>query len=287
MHTPEILSALTTPFSCDGGIDLHAFRENLQRLEGVVDGVFVAGTTGEFLTLTAAEHSSLVGACLEIFGSQRTVVHVGAASTSQSVALARTAVGMGAVRFAALTPLYLAATVNGILRHWSAINEVCEGELYGYVFPDVAVTDLPPESLPDVLGSGIVGLKVSAAASTRVQRYLDHAPEGFKLWSGNDGDVPAVMAAGGFGSVSGVSSVCPLPWGRLRDAMRDGDETAMQAAQDVISAVVPVLGPSIANLKHALDLQGLSGGECRMVIDAPDRTMQEEIAAVVDLSNTK
>ncbi len=285
MSVPEVLSALTTPFAPNGDVSVDAFRRNLHRLVDLVDGVFVAGTTGEFLALTAKEHALLVESCLDTFGPDRTVVHVGSHSTAQSIRLTRTAKNLGAERFAALTPYYLAASTQGILRHWAAIKEACDGELYGYVFPDVALTDLPPEELPEVLKSGISGIKVSATASTRVKEYLDHAPQGFKLWSGNDADIPGVMAVGGYGSVSGVSGACPRPWNALRDAMANGDEQAVSRAQQTITGIVPVLGPSIANLKHALDLQGLNGGTCRMTIDGPDQSTQKKIAAVVDLAN--
>lgn len=286
MARPEILAALTTPFTADGEVDHEAFGANLRRLSKSVDGVFVAGTTGEFPALSLAEHAELTRACLEAFGPERSVVHVGAASTSRAVKLAKTAAHMGVTRFAALTPYYLPASTDGVRRHWSAISDACGGELYGYIFPDVAVTDLPPESLPDVLDSGIVGVKVSGSASARVPAYLDHAPEGFKLWSGNDADVPAVMAAGGTGTVSGVSGACPEPWARLREAMAAGDEHEIRAAQEIITSVVAVLGPSITRLKAALDLQDLPGGSCRMVIDPPSPHIHQGIAAVVDLATS-
>lgn len=282
MPIPEILSALTTPFTSDG-LDVAGFRANLARLEPLVDGVFVAGTTGEFPALTAAEHADLVTASLDVFGPQRVVVHVGAASTRQAVSLARESAALGAERFAALTPYYLPATTAGILRHWAAIHAACGGELYGYVYPDVAVTDLLPADLPEAMKSGIAGIKISAKASARVKEYLIRAPEGFKLWSGNDSDLPNVMAAGGTGTVSGVSGACPTPWAALRDAMASGDDEAAARAQELITRIVPILGPSIANLKTALDLQGLTGGACRMVIDTPDHSTTTQIAAVVDL----
>src|SRR5699024_7068818 len=79
MTAPEILSALTTPFTSEGEVDADAFRANLDRLAPLVDGVFVAGTTGEYPALTTAEHAGLVAQCLEVFGPRRVVVHVGAA----------------------------------------------------------------------------------------------------------------------------------------------------------------------------------------------------------------
>lgn len=286
MSVPEILSALTTPLTPAGEIHREAFRANLERLVGLVDGVFVAGTTGEFPALTPAEHAGLVAQALEVFGPQRVVVHVGAASTRQALELTREARGLGALRYAAITPYYIPASPGGVLRHWAAINEECGGELYGYVYPDVAVTDLAPRDLPEVLKSGIAGIKVSDSASKRVDEYLDNAPEGFKLWSGNDADVPAVMAAGGTGTVSGVSGVIPRPWAALRDAMRDGDAKGAATAQEVIKKVVPVLGASIAHLKHALHVQGLDDvKQCRMSIDQPDESTRARIAEAVDLAN--
>lgn len=109
------------------------------------------------------------------------------------------------------------------------------------------------------------------------------APAGFKLWSGNDADVPNVMAAGGTGTVSGVSGACPAPWAALRAAMAGGDAAGIERAQQIIVRVVSVLGPSIAALKAALDLQGLAGGHCRMLIDTPNDLVQTQITDVVDL----
>lgn len=234
VQPPEILSALITPFDPEGKLDLAGFRGNLARLEPLVDGVFAAGTTGEFLALEADEHAALVEASLAVFGPDRVVVHVGAPSTRQSLALTREAARLGARRFAALTPYYLRASVTGITEHWGTIKQACGGELYGYVFPDVAVTDLLPHDLPKVLASGIDGIKISATASARFAEYLGNAPAGFKLWSGNDADLPRVLAAGGTGTVSGCSGACPKPWADFRNAYQEGDEARVTAAQSVV-----------------------------------------------------
>lgn len=283
MRVPEILSAVTTPFLPDGDIDAPGLRQNLERLEPLVDGVFVAGTTGEFPALEPGEHARVVEIALAVFGPERIVVHVGAPSTRQAIALARQAQVLGVRRAAALTPYYLPATAPGVIRHWTAIVDAFAGEVYGYVFPDVALTDLLPEDLPAAVEAGVVGLKVSGRASQRVPEYLQRAPDGFRLWSGNDADLPRVLAAGGWGTVSGVSSVCPHPWARLREALGSGDDGAASAAQQVIEEIVPVLGPSIANLKEGLDLLGLAGGPCRMTIDPPTPTHRTRIADAVRL----
>ncbi|MFV0407594.1 MAG: dihydrodipicolinate synthase family protein [Propioniciclava sp.] len=278
---PEILSALTTPFHADGSLNLAAFQAHLERLEPEVDGVFIAGTTGEFLALDPGEHATLLTAALTTFGPARVVAHVGAPSTRQSLQLTAEAVRLGAIRFAAITPYYLPASAREISRHWGAIKDGCGGELYGYIYPDVAVTDLRPTDLPTVIASGIAGIKVSGTAAARVTDYLSQAPEGFQLWSGNDADLPAIMATGGIGTVSGCAGVHPGPWVAWREAYRAKDTAALTAAQAAITAAVPVLGSSIAHLKYTLDVQGFTGGSCRMSIDPPSDEARRDIAGIV------
>lgn len=282
-HPPEILSALTIPFNADGSLNEPAFRTNAEWLKPLVDGVFVAGTTGEFPALESAEYESLISAALDVFGPARVVAHVGAPSTRQSLILTRIAARLGTQRFAALTPYYLPASTAGITRHWGTIKEACQGELYGYIYPDVAGTDLHPNNLPTVLASGIDGIKVSGTASGRVPEYLSQAPDGFRLWSGNDADLPAVLAAGGTGTVSGCSGSCPGPWAAFRDSWSH-DDAACAAAQKTIETIVPIIGPSIARLKYALDIQGLTGGSCRMSIDPPDDNTRAAIQHAVALA---
>ncbi len=277
MSNPEILSALTTPFDEDGAIDHESFARRLEDVAATLDGVFVAGTTGEFLALDVTERAALAEQALEVLGPQRVVIHVGSSSTRQSLEITERVAALGAIRFAAITPHYLAASTAGITRHWEAIAKECGGELYGYVFPDVAVTDLAPADLPEVLESGITGLKVSGAASARVEEYLEAAPDGFKLWSGNDADLPATMAAGGTGTVSGVSSAAPTLWQDLSRALATQDAAAIAAAQQRIARLVPLLGPSIANIKHALHRTTGEASTCRMTIDQPDG---EQIARI-------
>ena len=279
---PEILSALTTPFSSDGEILVDALKANMTRLEKLVDGLFFLGATGEFPAISPAEHGRLVEMAMGVFGPDRVVVHVGSASTLQSLELTRVARNLGAKRFAAITPYFLKASVDGIFRHWAALKEASGGEFYGYINPDVALTDLLPEDLPAVLVSGIDGIKISTAASSRVAEYIASAPEGFKVWSGNDADLPNVLALGGVGTVSGCSSSCPQPWADFRDAYQAGDREALADAQRRIEIIVSAIGPSIAALKVAQDLQGIIGGACRMSIDSAD---EDAIRAALSAAN--
>jgi dihydrodipicolinate synthase/N-acetylneuraminate lyase len=285
---PEILSAVPTPFGPTGEVDLSALRTNLERLLPLVDGVFAAGTTGEFPALTDDERLAVIGEALEVFGPARVIAHVGAPSAHQAVRLLESASKLGAQRFAAITPYFLRASTAGITSYYKALKDAAgRGSVYAYVFPEVAGTDLQPAELPAVISNaGIDGIKVSGAASARVHEYLASAPEEFSLWSGNDADLPNILAAGGKGTVSGVSAVSPEPWAAYREAVRSNDAAAATSAQEDIETLVPLLGPSIAALKFGISYQGLPGGDVRMEIDPVSPARQQEIRSAIDRVNS-
>jgi 4-hydroxy-tetrahydrodipicolinate synthase len=279
---PEVISAIPTPFTDGGDLDLPALRTNLERISTHVDGVFAAGTTGEFPALTDGERLDVIREALAVFGAERVVAHVGAPSARQAISLLLAVKALGAVRFAAITPYFLHASVAGVADYYRSLRVAAgDSELYAYVFPEVAGTDVAPEDLPALIAAGIDGIKVSGAASTRVAEYLSHAPDGFKLWSGNDSDLPNVLAAGGRGTVSGVSSVCPKPWAAYREAVRSADSAAADAAQALMEAIAPSLGASIAALKFGISLQGLTGGHTRMSIDPITPTNEHGIRSAI------
>ena len=96
------LAAIATPFAADGRPDLDAFGAHLDWLyEAGLDGVFVAGTTGEGVLLEQDEVAALVERAVAADGSLRVIAQVGRPSTRATIALARRALDSGAHAVAA------------------------------------------------------------------------------------------------------------------------------------------------------------------------------------------
>jgi 4-hydroxy-tetrahydrodipicolinate synthase len=279
----EIITPPTTAFDASGAVDHAATRALLEHVEPYVDAVFAAGTTGEFPALDLQESTAVIADAVAVLGSDRVIAHVGAPSVRQALAHLAAAESVGTRRFAAITPYYLTASDDGIMRYYEALVAATEGELYAYIFPDVACSDVSPELLSRLAGLGIAGVKVSGAASRKVDAYRAAAPQ-LKLWSGNDADLPHIVRAGGRGTVSGCSGVAPAAWARLRAALIAEDAVEIAAANHVVEALVAALGPSIARLKYGLDLIGLPGGDCRMPIDPPSPEVRAQIVAALELA---
>ncbi|WEV64705.1 dihydrodipicolinate synthase family protein [Bifidobacterium sp. ESL0732] len=280
---PEIITAAIAVFDDSGNLDEQGNKAFLKRVEPYVDDVLVAGTTAEFPALSGNERALLSRWAIELFGPERTIIHIGAPSVRQALDNMQAAKDVGATRFAAITPYYYTASQHGVLEYYQALRDAIDTELNAYIYPDVACTDVTPETLTQLQEVGLDGVKLSGLASQRVEQYRDAAPQ-LKLWSGNDADLPHVLKCGGAGVVSGVSGVAPTAWADLREAFVSGDQKTIDEAQKKVERLVEVLGPSINRLKYALGVLGIPAGICRVPIDQPDEQTKEEIAAVLKTS---
>jgi 4-hydroxy-tetrahydrodipicolinate synthase len=270
---PVVFSAVPTLFGADGELDPGANRALYELVAGLVDGLFVAGTTGEFPALEDAERLSLFELALAEAGPDRVIAHIGAPDARHAARLARAAVALGATRIAAITPYYLPARPDELAGHYRRIRDAAPGpELYAYIFPERTGLHVPPPLFAQVAGlAGLAGAKVSGSASAELPGYVAAAP-GLRIFSGNDASPWASMRAGGAGVISGRSSAYPEVYAALRH-----DEAEQERLDRIVG-----LGASIGRLKHALRVRGVAGSPAaRMTVDPPDPGLAAAIAAEV------
>jgi 4-hydroxy-tetrahydrodipicolinate synthase len=268
---PVVFSAVPTLFGADGELDPGANRALYELVAGLVDGLFVAGTTGEFPALEDAERLSLFELALAGAGPDRVIAHIGAPDARHAARLARAAVALGATRIAAITPYYLPARPDELAGHYRRIRDAAPGpELYAYIFPERTGLHVPPPLFAQVAdAAGLAGAKVSGSASADLAGYVAAAP-GLRIFSGNDARPWDSMRAGGAGVISGRSSAYPEVYAALQH-----DEAEQERLDRIVA-----LGASIGRLKHALLVRGLaSSPAARMTVDPPDPGVAAAIAA--------
>jgi 4-hydroxy-tetrahydrodipicolinate synthase len=288
-----VFSAVPTLFSSDGEVDTGANRALYKHLAGLLDGLFVAGTTGEFPALDDAERLSLIELALAEAGPDRVIAHIGTPDARHSARLARAAAALGATRLAAITPFYLPARPDEVSDHYRRIRDAAaSAELYAYIFPERTGLRVPPPLFAAVAeAAGLAGGKLSGSAAGELAGYVAAAP-GLRMFSGDDSNPAATMRAGGAGVISGRSSAYPEVYAALVAALGSGDssdsgdsrdsrdEEAVVRHQLALDRIVG-LGASIGRLKHALALRGLGGTTARMTVDPPDASLSAAIAAEV------
>jgi 4-hydroxy-tetrahydrodipicolinate synthase len=272
-------------FGEDRELDLEANRALYKLADGQLDGLLVAGTTGEFPALDDAERLTLIELALAQAGPDRVIAHIGAPDAWHAARLARAAVARGATRLAAITPYYLTARPDELIAHYRLIRAAAgSAELYGYIFPERTGLRVPPALFGRLAEAAeLAGVKASGSAAAELAGYVAAAP-GRAIFSGDDANPGATMAAGGAGVISGRSSAYPEVYAAMRAsaplASSASSAASASSAQETLDRIV-ALGASIGRIKYALQVRGIGTGVARMTVDAPDPETATAIAAQV------
>jgi dihydrodipicolinate synthase/N-acetylneuraminate lyase len=206
------LAAAVTPLR-DGGekLDEPAFEALVEFLaDNGLDGIFALGTTGEGLLLSVEERRRAATLFLEASADRLSVVvHCGAQTTADTIALAEHAAAQGADAVAAVAPPYYGFDEDELVRHFKAAAATCAPVpffLYeiaarsGYAIP-LTVVERLREDVPN-----LAGLKVSDTPFERVEPYL---VEGLDVFVGSEPLAAKALARGAAGVVSGLASAFP------------------------------------------------------------------------------
>lgn len=224
-----LLAAVVTPLR-DGGeaLDDEAIEPLVQFIEadGHCDGLFITGTTGEGLLLRPAERRRAA----ELFcaaSEGRRIVHVGAQTTADTVALAAHAAEIGADGVAVVPPPYYPLDDRTIVEHMVAAGSACAPlPFFIYVFTARSGYRLGVpaiESIGERLDN-LRGMKVTEADFENVKPYLGI---GLEVLVGAEPVIPEALAAGAAGAASALAGVNPARVRELLDSPSPEGGTAM------------------------------------------------------------
>jgi 4-hydroxy-tetrahydrodipicolinate synthase len=231
------LAAIATPFGPDGQVDLDAFGAHVAWLaESGLDGVFVAGTTGEGVLLEHEEVTALVERAASE-PSLRVIAQVGRPSTRATVSLARRALDAGAHAVAAYVPWFYPVTQVQLRRHFLALLEAAgDTPAFMYNIPPRTVNDLDPALAGELAAAGFAGMKDSTGDFARHEAYL-RAVDGndFELYTGTEPFLLRAVRAGSTGSISALANCAPELFTQLAAALDRGDEDEAARVQGEIT----------------------------------------------------
>jgi 4-hydroxy-tetrahydrodipicolinate synthase len=203
----RVLSAMITPFDESGALDLDEARRLARWLQDQGhDGLVIAGTTGEAPVLTDDERLSLFAAVIEAV-SIPVIAGTGTNDTAHSVHLTREAEALGAAGILAVCPYYNRPSQAGIEAHMRGVA--------GASALPVVVYDIPVRSGRKISSAvllrlarevpTVLALKDAAGNPGETASVVAHAPDGFEVYSGDDGLTLPLLASGAVG-VIGVAT---------------------------------------------------------------------------------
>ena len=225
MHPTGLITALATPFDEAGALDLNAWQRLLEwQLAAGVQGVVVAGSTGEAAMLEDAEYDTLLRVAVEVVAGRVPVLAgTGASATARTIVQTRQAAAAGVDAALVVTPPYVRPTQAGLQAHYRAVAD--QGGLPVVLYNVTARTacDLLPETVAGLAGhERIVGIKEASSDPLRMSALAALRSPGFAVLSGDDASAARSMLGGADGLVSVGSNIAPAAYRRLCDLARSG-----------------------------------------------------------------
>ena len=168
-----VLAPVVSTFDDDGALARAPFERNVRaHLAAGLQGVLVAGSSGEAALLDDAERRTLVEWARAVVPEERTLlVGIGAETARQTIARARDAHAAGADAVLVVAPHYYARmmSVDALAAHYRAVADASPLPVLLYNVPAYAHLVLPAELVHAMAEHGnVVGMKDSA--STLIMR---------------------------------------------------------------------------------------------------------------------
>jgi 4-hydroxy-tetrahydrodipicolinate synthase len=240
------ITALATPFTAAGEIDLDAWRRLLQlQLDGGTQALVVAGSTGEAPALFEPEYETLLRIAVETArGTVPVLAGTGHSNTAKAIEQTRRAAALGADAALVVTPPYVRPTQAGLEAHFRAVADDGAMPVVLYNVPGRTGCDLLPETAATLAGhERILGIKEARNEPERMAALLPLRDDGFAVLSGDDPTAMRAMLAGADGVVSVASNVLPRAMRRLCDLARGArDADAARALDARLQPVFAFLG---------------------------------------------
>jgi dihydrodipicolinate synthase/N-acetylneuraminate lyase len=277
------LAAAATPLANDAaGLDEAGFARLTDFFASAgLDGVLVAGTTGEGILLTPDERKRATELFLEASAGRLGVIaNCGAQSTADTVMLAEHAAQAGADGIAVIAPPYFLLDEPALLAHFEAAAAACAPVPFyvyelkaasGYAVPVAVLHQLRDRA------SNFVGMKVSDSPWENFAPYLI---DGLDVFVGPEALIHQGISSGAVGAVSALATAFPEV---VASAVSGGADETRVAAE--LRAVIERF-PRHAALKHVLVRRGVEinarvRAPLRQLTDTELRRLDELIAAFV------
>ena len=263
----RLLTAMITPFKEDRAVDLDAAQRLARQLcDDGSDGVVVAGTTGESPTLSDDEKVELVRAVRQAIPGRNVVAGTGTYDTRHSVHLSERAMAAGADALLCVVPYYNKPPQEGMYQHFRAISEVGPVIMYNIqgrtAINMTAATTLRCAELP-----GVIGVKEASGDINQMSFVCAGAPDGFRVWSGDDNFTLPLLAVGGYGVICVISHVAGSAMKTMIEAFAAGRAADARRIHHRLLPVMQALmttQPNPVPLKSAMNALGFPAGPFRL-----------------------
>ena len=272
----RLLTAMVTPFDQEGNVDFQRASELSKALvKSGSDGLVIGGTTGEAPTLSYDEKLQLFSIVKESVGPEISVIAGTTDNNTQvSIDLSKDAEKLGVDGLLLTVPAYNKPTQEGLYKHFVKIADSVNIPGILYNVPSRTSLNMEAETTLKLSSiENIIGVKEASSDLDQVTEIISNAPEGFKVWSGNDNETFLIMMLGGYGVVSVASNIIGTQVKSMMGLILEGE---VEKASSLHKKLLPLFNALfwVTNpipIKYALNKKGFPVGDLRLPMVMPDK----------------
>jgi len=274
---------LVTPFR-DGALDERSLRRIARHYLGQpVDGMILAATTGEGLTIDEDETERLTAiVAIEVAGRIPVFLGLSGSDTRKvAKALAHTA-PWPVDGYLIACPYYTRPSQAGLYHHFATLAGETARPIMIYNIPYRTGVNLANDTLLRLAElPNIVGVKDCCADQVQSFDLMRARPDGFAVMTGEDALLYAALTQGGDGAILASAHVETARFAAIRQMLLAGDHrAALQAWRGLVDlARLLFAEPSPAPIKHWLARAGLIDSP---EVRAPMMPVSAALAALIE-----
>lgn len=277
-----VLTAIVTPFTASGELNLTALRQQVERQLAAGNGIFCGGTNGEFFVLNEAEKIAVAETCVEaVAGRAPVVAHIGEVSTRETIRLGQQIAKSGVDAVSVITPWFVPLKQDELVSHYTAIADALSVPVFLYNIPARTGNTIEPQTARQLAAHGnIIGIKDSAGSYESLKGFLDAVKDidGFNVLNGPDSLIHQGFVDGCSTCISGLANVAPREINAIWSTFQAGDIEASRLAQENVTGLRTDLYKvafSPAAVKKALQLMGYEVGDSRYAVQFSASQLQQ------------
>ena len=280
-----VATAIVTPMN-ENGVDYDAFGRLIDwQIEQGINGLVVAGTTGEGSTLSDEEHREVLAyAVKKINGRVPCIAGTGSNDTAYAIELTQYACSIGCDAMLVVTPYYNKATQKGLVKMFNAIADASTKPIIVYNIPSRTGVNIEPATFVELAKHPrIAAIKEASGNLSKMVEEFALLDGSLDIYSGNDDQIVPTLSMGGKGVISVLSNIMPKETVAMCDAFFAGDVATAAKMQckylPLIQALFCEVNP--IPVKAALAAMGRMEGVIRLPLTEMEEDHQEKMISIM------
>lgn len=272
--------ALVTPFKNDGSVDYEALVRLVDyQIASNTDFLCVLGTTAETPTLSADEQRKVCEVVIERnAGRLPILLGVGGNCTQAIVDRLSHDAMEGVDAILSVVPYYNKPTQAGMLAHFGAIAQATELPVVLYNVPGRTGVNMLPDTTLRLANdyANVVAIKEASGNVEQIKTILKQRPDGFKVFSGDDGITLPLLKDGADGVISVIGNAFASEFAQLVHLAMRGEYAEAEAIDQRLKQMYELLflDGNPAGIKAVLQMRGMMENVLRLpLVPASEATV--------------